>query len=195
MKTAMSAGGAGRSSDLLTLPVTDFAASVSDKLGISPYAVDAFFGNVGGCIGEVSALLLLAGGIFLLCMKIITWRIPVVYIGSFAVLSWVFGGIPYGLGAFHGEILLPVFSGGLMLGAFFMATDWVTTPTTPKGEIIFAFGCGFFTFLIRYFGALPEGVSLAIILMNIITPTIERFVKTKHFGYVKPEKKAKEAKA
>ena len=195
MKTAMSAGGAGRSSDLLTLPVTDFAASLSDKLGISPYAVDAFFGNVGGCIGEVSALLLLAGGIFLLCMKIITWRIPVVYIGSFAVLSWVFGGIPYGLGAFHGEILLPVFSGGLMLGAFFMATDWVTTPTTPKGEIIFAFGCGFFTFLIRYFGALPEGVSLAIILMNIITPTIERFVKTKHFGYVKPEKKAKEAKA
>ena len=82
-----------------------------------------------------------------------------------------------------------------MLGAFFMATDWVTTPTTPKGEIIFAFGCGFFTFLIRYFGALPEGVSLAIILMNIITPTIERFVKTKHFVYVKPEKKAKEAKA
>ena len=94
MKTAMSAGGAGRSSDLLTLPVTDFAASLSDKLGISPYAVDAFFGNVGGCIGEVSALLLLAGGIFLLCMRIITWRIPVVYIGSFAVLSWVFGGIP-----------------------------------------------------------------------------------------------------
>ena len=83
MKTAMSAGGAGRSSDLLTLPVTDFAASLSDKLGISPYAVDAFFGNVGGCIGEVSALLLLAGGIFLLCMKIITWRIPVVWPWSF----------------------------------------------------------------------------------------------------------------
>ena len=95
---------------------------------------------------------------------------------------------------FGGEILLPLFTGGLMLGAFFMATDWVTTPTTPKGEIIFALGCGFFTFLIRYFGSLPEGVSLAIILMNIVTPTIERFVKTKHFGAVK-EKKAKEAKA
>ena len=194
LKTAMTAGGAGRSTDLLTLPVTDFAASVADKLGISPYAVDSFFGNVGGCIGEVSSLLLLAGGIFLIATHIITWHIPVFYIGSFAILSWIFGGIPYGLGAFHGEILLPVFSGGLMLGAFFMATDWVTTPTTKKGEAIFAIGCGFFTFLIRYFGSLPEGVSLAIILMNIVSPTIERFVKVKPFGYVKA-KKEKEAKA
>ena len=76
-----------------------------------------------------------------------------------------------------------------------MATDWVTTPTTPKGEIIFAIGCGFFTFLIRYFGSLPEGVSLAIILMNIVTPLIEKLTRVKRFGYVKPEKKAKEAKA
>ena len=183
MKTAVTAGAAGRSTDLLagTIPNTDFAVAVADKLGISPYAVDAFFGNVGGCIGEVSSLLLLAGGIFLIATHIITWRIPVIYIGSFAILSWVFGGIPYGLGAFSGEILVPVFSGGLMLGAFFMATDWVTTPTTPKGEIIFAAGCGFFTFLIRYFGSLPVGVSLAIILMNIITPTIDRFVKVKPF--------------
>ena len=82
-----------------------------------------------------------------------------------------------------------------MLGAFFMATDWVTTPTTPKGEIIFALGCGFFTFLIRYFGSLPEGVSLAIIMMNIITPTIDRFVRVKPFGYVKKPRKAKEVKA
>ena len=195
LKTAMSAGAAGHSADLLTLPVTDFAASVGESLGVSPYVVDAFFGNVGGCIGEVSSLLLLAGGIFLIATKIITWRIPVVYLGSFAVLSWVFGGIPYGLGAFHGEILLPLFTGGLMLGAFFMATDWVTTPTTPLGEIIFAFGCGFFTFLIRYFGSLPEGVSLAIILMNIIAPTIERFVKVRPFAYVKQPKKKEEVKA
>ena len=197
MKAAVSAGAAGNSTELLTgtIPSTDFALSVADKLGISPYAVDAALGNVGGCIGEVSALLLLAGGIFLIATKIITWRIPVIYIGSFAVLSWVFGGIPYGLGAFHGEILLPVFSGGLMLGAFFMATDWVTTPTTPKGEVIFALGCGFFTFLIRYFGSLPEGVSLAIIMMNIITPTIDRFVRVKPFGYVRKPRKTKEAKA
>ena len=195
MKTAMTAGAAGRSSELLTLPVTEFAQNVADKLGISPYAVDAFLGNRAGCIGEVSAVLLLLGGLFLLWRGIITWRIPVVYIGSFAILSWMFGGIPYGLGAFHGEILLPVFSGGLMLGAFFMATDWVTTPTTPKGEIVFAIGCGFFTFLIRYFGSLPEGVSLAIILMNITVPLIEKATRVKRFGYVKPEKKAKEAKA
>ena len=194
MKTAITGGAAGRSAELLssTIPTTELADSISSALGISPYAVDAFFGNVGGCIGEVSALLLLVGGIFLIAAKIITWRIPVVYIGSFALLSWVFGGIPYGLGAFHGEILVPIFSGGLMLGAFFMATDWVTTPTTPKGEIIFALGCGFFTFLIRYFGSLPEGVSLAIIMMNIITPTIDRFIRVKPFGYVrKPKKEAK----
>ncbi len=197
MKTAVTGGAVGRSSELLSsvIPVSDMASSISSALGISPYAVDAFFGNVGGCIGEVSALLLLVGGIFLIATKIITWRIPVVYIGSFAVLSWIFGGIPYGQGAFHGEILLPIFSGGLMLGAFFMATDWVTTPTTPKGEIIFALGCGFFTFLIRYFGSLPEGVSLAIIMMNIITPTIDRFVRVKPFGYVKKPRKAKEVKA
>ncbi len=196
MKTAVTGGAQGLSQDLLagTIPNTDLAVAVADRLGISPYAVDAFLGNVGGCIGEVSALLLLAGGIFLLATKIITWRIPVVYIGSFALLSWVFGGIPYGQGLFGGEVLVPVFSGGLMLGAFFMATDWVTTPTTPKGEIIFALGCGFFTFLIRYFGSLPEGVSLAIILMNIVTPTIDRFVKVKPFGYVKKPRK-KEAKA
>ena len=194
LKTAVSAGGVGRSTELLSLPVTDFALNLGDKLGISPYAVDAFFGNVGGCIGEVSSLLLLVGGLFLIATHIITWHIPVVYLGSFALLSWVFGGIPYGLGAFHGEILLPLFSGGLMLGAFFMATDGVTTPTTMKGEIIFALGCGFFTFLIRYFGSLPEGVSLAIILMNIVSPTIERFVRPKPFGYVKA-KKEKEAKA
>ncbi len=197
MKTAVTGGASGDSMSLLsgTLPVTDIAEKVSSALGISPYAVDAFLGNVGGCIGEVSALLLLAGGIFLICTKIITWRIPVFYLGSFAVLAWIFGGIPYGRGAFNGEILLPLFSGGLMLGAFFMATDWVTTPTTPKGEIIFALGCGFFTFLIRYFGSLPEGVSLAIILMNIVSPTIDRFVRVRPFGYVKVKKAEKEAKA
>ncbi len=95
------------------------------------------------------------------------------------------------MGLLSGEVLMPRFTGGLMLGAFFMATDWVTTPTTIKGQIIFALGCGFFTFLIRYFGSLPEGVSLAIILMNILTPTIEKFVKPKKFGYVKPIKEKK----
>ena len=152
--------------DQLGYSATSIAQSIGGALGISPYTVDAFLGNVGGCIGEVSALLLLVGGIFLIATKVITWHIPVVY-------------------------LMPLFTGGLMLGAFFMATDWVTTPTTKKGEVIFAIGCGFFTFLIRYFGSLAEGVSLAIILMNILTPTIDRYVRPRRFGYVKPVKEAK----
>lgn len=127
--------------------------------------------------------------------RVITWHVPAVYLGSFAVLSWAFGGIPRGMGMFHGEVLLPLFSGGLMLGAFFMATDWVTTPTTPKGQIIFALGCGFFTFLIRNFGSLPEGTSLAILLMNIVSPTIDRYVHVRKFGHVEPERKGKEVKA
>ena len=194
MKTAMNGGAVGKSVDLIANPASDFALSLSEKLHISPYAIDGFFGNSAGCIGEVSALLLIAGGIFLLCKHVITWRIPVVFISSFALLAWAFGGIPYGLGAFHGEVLVPVFSGGLMLGAIFMATDWVTTPTTAKGEVIFALGCGLLTFLIRYFGALPEGVSLAIILMNIVSPTIDRYVKPRKFGFVKEIKEKKEAK-
>ena len=151
-------------------------------------------GNIAGCIGEVSALLLLLGGIFLIATHVIRWHVPVVFIGSFALLSWVFGGLPRGLGMFQGEVVLPVLTGGLFLGAFFMATDWVTSPTSLKGQIIYAFGCGFFTFLIRYFASLPEGVSIAILLMNIVTPTIDRYVRPKKFGYVKPEKK-KEVKA
>lgn len=193
MKTGLSAGLSGTSADLISSPVSAFAEKVAEKLSISPYAVDAFFGNTAGCIGEVSAILLLAGGLFLIFRHVISWRIPAVFIGTFALFAWAFGGIPYGLGAFHGEILVPVFSGGLMLGAFFMATDWVTTPTTAKGEIIFAVGCGLLTFIIRYFGALPEGVSLAIILMNIVSPTIDRYIRPKKFGYVK-ELKEKEAK-
>ena len=193
-KTALVGGAKGDMESVLSsvnVPVTQFAQSLSEKTGISPYTIDAFFGNQGGCIGEVSALLLIVGGIFLIAAGVITWHIPVVYIGSFAILSWLFGGIPSGAGLFNGEILTPIFTGGLMLGAFFMATDWVTTPTTIKGQVIFAIGCGFFTFLFRYFGSLPEGTSLAIILMNIVSPTIDRYIKPKKFGYVKSVKEKK----
>lgn len=195
LKTAISGGtfGLGYEGILSAngFPTTNFAQGVSSALGISPYTVDSFFGNVAGCIGEVSTLLLLLGGIFLIVQKVITWHIPVVYLGSFAVLSWIFGGIPAGNGVFRGEILMPLCSGGLMLGAFFMATDWVTTPTTAKGQVIFACGCGFLTFLFRYFGSLPEGTSLAILLMNLFTPTIDRYIRPKKFGYVKPVKEKK----
>ena len=177
------------------VPVSGIASSLSASLGINPYFVDEFLGFAGGCIGEVSALLLIFGGLFLIYKKVITWRIPVCYLASYALLQWIFGGVRGGNGLFGGEVLLPLVSGGLMLGAFFMATDWVTTPTTAKGEIIFALGCGFFTFIIRCFGSLAEGVSLAILLMNMVSPTIDRFCKAKKFGYVKPPKKEKEAKA
>ena len=193
-KTALVGGASGSIDSRLSganVPVTPMAASLSEKTGLSPYTIDAFFGNQAGCIGEVSALLLIVGGIFLISAGIITWHIPVVYIGSFALLAWIFGGIPADMGLFHGEILTPLFTGGLMLGAFFMATDWVTTPTTIKGQVIFAAGCGFLTFLFRYFGSLPEGTSLAIILMNIVTPTIDRYIRPKKFGYVKPVKEKK----
>lgn len=172
----------------INYPHTQFAAKVSGaltklfKIGPSPYTVDAFFGNMAGTIGEVSALLLLIGAIYLLVKKIITWHIPVSFIGTFGLLAWVFGGLRNGLGFFQGDFVLQIFSGGIILGAFFMATDMVTSPITNKGMIIFGVGVGFFTFLLRYYGSLPESVSLAIILMNIFVPTIDRFIKVKPFG-------------
>ena len=165
-------------------PVTEFAKKIGTALHISPFAVDSFFGNVGGCIGEVSTVLLLAGGIFLICRKIISWHIPVSYLASVALFTWMFGGIPNGRGAFHGEIIMPLVSGGLMLGAFFMATDYVTSPITHKGQIIFGIGCGFFTFFFRTFGSMSEAVSVAILFMNILTPTIDRYVKNRKFGEI-----------
>ena len=172
-------------------PVSDFALRLSNATGINAYNIDAFFGNISGCIGEVSTILLLAGGIYLLCRKIITWHIPVVYLLTFSVLTWIFGGIPNGCGFFRGDVLSAILRGGIVLGAFFMATDYVTTPVTHKGMVIFAVGCGFFNFLFRTFGSLPEATSVAILLMNIVTPTIDRFVKPKLFGEVVKEEGVK----
>ncbi len=151
--------------------------------------VDLFLGNVPGCIGEVSALLLLIGAVYLFAKKIITWEIPVAYIGSFAFLVWMLGGLRYGEGLFHGDFIFHIFAGGLILGAFYMATDMVTSPLTRWGMIIYGIGAGFFTYLIRFFGAFPEGVSLSIILMNILVPLLNRLIQPKRFGEVKGEKK------
>ena len=166
------------------IQTTSFAQKVQALTGINAYNVDAFFGNIPGCIGEVSKFLLLIGGLYLIFAKVITWHIPVAFIGSFAVLTFIFGGLPLGLGLFHGEVLENIFRGGLILGAFFMATDMVTSPVTHKGMIIFGCGCGALTFLFRTFGSLPEATSVAILMMNIVTPTIDRFVKPKLFGEV-----------
>ncbi len=174
----------------------NFTGSVSgpmDFLSVNNYPVngywDLFVGRIPGCIGEVSALLLLIGGIFLIIVKIVNWEIPVFYIGSFALLTWIFGGLGFGNGFFSGDVLFHLLTGGLMLGAIFMATDMVTSPITRKGMIIYAIGCGFLTFLIRLYGSFPEGVSLAIILMNIFVPMINRLTQPVKFGTVPKEKK------
>ncbi|MCQ2604368.1 MAG: RnfABCDGE type electron transport complex subunit D [Spirochaetia bacterium] len=150
--------------------------------------MDLFLGNCSGCIGEVSALLLIIGGLYLLYRKVITWEIPVCYLVSFSLFIWIFGGLKFNGNLFTGDVLFNLLSGGLMLGAIFMATDMVTSPLTSKGQIIFGIGCGFLTFLIRVYGSFPEGVSLAIVLMNMVVPLIDKFSHPRVFG-VEPAKK------
>ena len=167
--------------------VTDFLRRILEPLGatVEPGYGDLFFGNIPGCIGEVSAFLLLVGTIYLFAKKIITWHVPVSYLATFGVLGWIFGGTVFGSGVFAGNVVFHLFTGGLILGAFYMATDMVTSPLTPKGLLIFGVGCGFFTFLIRFFGSFPEGVSLAIIIMNIFVPLINKYTGPKRFGISK----------
>ncbi len=144
--------------------------------------VDLFLGNTPGCIGEVSALLLLVGTVYLFATGIISWEIPASYFGVFALLTWVFGGVAHGEGIFAGDVLFHALSGGLILGVFYMATDMVTSPMQPSGMLIYGAGAGFLTFLIRTYGSFPEGVSLAIILMNIFVPLIDRATRPRPFG-------------
>ncbi|MBN2439694.1 MAG: RnfABCDGE type electron transport complex subunit D [Spirochaetales bacterium] len=166
---------------------TPLAVGAGEFLKSGTY-LDLFLGTIPGCIGEVSALLLLAGAIYLFFKRIITWEIPVSYIGVFLILTWIFGGSSADGGLFRGDILFHLLSGGLILGAFYMATDMVTSPLSGKGMLIFGAGCGLLTFLIRIYGGFPEGVSLAIILMNIFVPLINRLIKPVKFGYVKEKK-------
>jgi electron transport complex protein RnfD len=146
---------------------------------------DLAMGNIPGCIGEVSAVLLVLGAIVMLALGIISWHIPVSYIATFLLLGWALGGLPAGLGMFAADPLFHLLSGGLMLGALYMATDMVTSPMTARGMVIFGMGCGLLTFLIRFFGGFPEGVSLAIILMNTTVPLINRATRPVTFGTVK----------
>lgn len=142
--------------------------------------VSLFLGNTGGCIGETSALALLMGGLYLMFRKVITPAVPVSFIGTVALLTLISGG----------DALYQILSGGLFLGAFFMATDYATTPVTNKGKVVFGIGCGIITFIIRKFGGYPEGVSFSILLMNILTPYIDMFTKTTPLGAKKNEKEA-----
>ncbi|MCK9615137.1 MAG: RnfABCDGE type electron transport complex subunit D [Candidatus Omnitrophica bacterium] len=145
-------------------------------LGIS--YMDLFLGKHGGCIGEVCILAILAGALFLLIKKYISWHIPITYILTVAIFTWIFGP----KGAFSGDWLFAILSGGLILGAFFMATDYVTSPLTRKGQLIFGVGCGVLTAVIRLWGGYPEGASYAILIMNATTPIIDRYTKNRIFG-------------
>lgn len=146
-----------------------------------PSLWNLFIGNVGGTIGETSALALLIGGAYLLIKRIISWRIPVSYIGTVFILTWVLGRN----GLFTGNPVMEILSGGLMLGAFFMATDYSTSPITPMGQIIMGLGCGLITTIIRIYGGYPEGVSYSILIMNLFVPLIDQFTAPRVFGGVK----------
>lgn len=166
-----------------TSAATSSATSAVDALtGATPLAggykgsyLDLFLGNIGGCLGETCALALLIGFIYLVVTKVITPIIPLTYIGSVGLFTFILGEDPL----FH------ILTGGLLIGAIFMATDYATTPITNKGKFIFGLGCGIITVLIRVFANLPEGVSFAIVLMNILVPHIDSLTVPKPFGYKK----------
>jgi Na+-translocating ferredoxin:NAD+ oxidoreductase subunit D len=175
----------GGTSAAAALPVSVVDRAVSAALGGllgSPAAVprgvvDLVLGIRPGAIGEVSALLLLAGAAFLAARRIVAWRIPAAFLSTFALLAWAFGGTRGGPGAFHGNVLAELLGGGLLLGACFMATDPVTSPIEPLGMVLFGIGCGCLTWLVRSLGAYAEGVAFAVVLMNMLTPAIDRLTR------------------
>ena len=158
------------------------------KAGVFPdvTVADLLLGRTGGCIGEVSALLLAAGGIYLMIRRVITWHIPAAYLGTAALLTLLFPRIP---GENFSFMLSELLTGGLVLAAFFMATDYATSPVTSKGRLIYGAGCGAITVFIRYFGGYPEGASFAVLIMNLLVWYIDRFTMPVRFGGNSVEKK------
>lgn len=163
--------------------IVDTASSATPLAELSegnmPKLLDLFLGTTGGAIGETCALALLIGFVYLLFRRVITWHIPVSLVGSVFVLSFLMEGFD------AGRALAMILSGGLLIGAIFMATDYVTSPATTSGKIVFGLGAGLITFMIRYFGVYPEGVSFAILFMNILNPYIEKLTARKIFGGAK----------
>lgn len=143
--------------------------------------MDLFLGNVGGCIGETSVIALLIGAIYLIARRIITLEIPLTFIGTIALLTWVLGSDTL----FTGNAIYHIMAGGLFLGAFFMATDYSSMPVTRKGKIIVGIGCGLVTAVIRLYAGYPEGVSFSILLINVASPLIDRYTIPRSFGGVK----------
>lgn len=169
-----------------TVSVSDITASATPlkalKTGAAPdkSIFDMFIGNVPGCIGEVSAALLLLGGIYLLIRKVITWHIPAAYIGTVAIITYLAPKLSSVQS--YEFMLMEILSGGLILGAFFMATDYATSPITGKGRLLYGLGCGLITIFIRYFGGYSEGVSFSILIMNLLVWYIDILTKPKVFG-------------
>jgi electron transport complex protein RnfD len=147
--------------------------------GRSQLYLDLLIGNRAGCIGETCIIALLAGGLFLIYRGYITWHIPAAYLGTVMAIAWIFGGKGT---FFSGDPLLHFLSGGIVLGAFFMATDYVTSPSTRAGKLLFGAGCGLLTMLIRLKGGFPEGCMFSILIMNCFAPLIDRGFRTRVFG-------------
>ncbi|MBQ8509136.1 MAG: RnfABCDGE type electron transport complex subunit D [Clostridia bacterium] len=177
----------------LKIAETDIVAGATPlaslKNGVLPDTslFDMIIGYESGCIGEVSALLLAAGGIYLLARRVITWHIPVSYIGTVLLVTFVFAksSLPFDFA------LAEIFSGGLFLGAIFMATDYATSPVTNMGRVVYGIGCGLLTVFIRYFGGYAEGVSFSILIMNLLVWYIDRYSKPVRFGGVKVDEAGK----
>jgi electron transport complex protein RnfD len=150
-------------------------AVMKDGVGTLPSMIDMLLGNRGGAIGETCAVALLLGGIYLLVRRVITWHVPVVYVGGVFLLSLL-------MKQDLNVALYQIMGGGLLIGAIFMATDYVTTPKRKLGKVVFAAGCAILTVLIRFYGSYPEGVSFAILIMNILTPYIDMLVTPKSKG-------------
>jgi len=182
----------GSTADIITAATPLAYMKTGNMAGLTETysVVDMFLGKTGGSLGEISAAMLILGGLYLIWRKVINWQTPVAYIATVAVLSFLFPKAGSGLD----WMLYSVFGGGLMLGAFFMATDYATSPVTKKGQLIFGIGCGLFTVLIRYFGSYNEGVCYSIMVMNLCVALIDKYTKPTRFGVVKSDKKEAAAK-
>ena len=182
----------GSTADIVTAATPLAYMKTGNMAGLTEtYSVmDMFLGKTGGSLGEISAAMLILGGLYLIWRKVINWQTPVAYIATVAVLTLLFPKAGSGVD----WMLYSVFGGGLFLGAFFMATDYATSPVTKKGQLIYGIGCGLFTVFIRYFGSYNEGVCYSIMVMNCCTALIDKYTKTVRFGVVKSDKKEAAAK-
>jgi electron transport complex protein RnfD len=173
----------GRFTDAATMASPLFKESTAAPLSY----LDLFFGNgVTGSLGETCKVALLVGGLFLILRRTIDWRVPAFYIGTVFLLTWALP-VPEGAPAWAGDPIYHILSGGLFIGAFFMATDMVTTPVTPAGRAVFGFGCGLIVSLVRRYGGYPEGVAYSILLMNTATPLIDRWIRPRVYGSTTPK--------